>query len=125
MRIKVGDCVCFDGSDWKVAEFVAEVPGTPRMQFAVLVELVRLDRMTYRTVTVPVGLLERLEALEEEAVAAEETCERFRVAMTLAYGHVGVADVQSVPSDDAIIMGHVRAAAKMLKEALLHKKETP
>ena len=53
----------------------------------------------------------RIASLEAES-------ERLRAAMLDALGEVGAADVQSLASDDQIIMGHVRDAASILHAAL-------
>ena len=48
----------------------------------------------------------------------EKENKRLREAMREAWGDLACADTQSLESDDQIIMGHVRAAAAILRAAL-------
>jgi hypothetical protein len=48
---------------------------------------------------------------------------RLRASILEAYGEVGAAAMQSLDSDDQIIMGHVRDAARILRSALAGRKE--
>jgi len=59
-----------------------------------------------------------VEVLTARIASLKAEIERLRAAMLDALGEVGAADVQSLASDDQIIMGHVRDAASILHAAL-------
>ena len=48
---------------------------------------------------------------------------RLKKILEDAYGHVAAAELQSIPSDDQIIAGHVRDAAGLLKGAMACLRE--
>ena len=48
---------------------------------------------------------------------------RLKKLLEDAYGHVAAAELQSIPSDDQIIAGHVRDAAGLLKGAMACLRE--
>ena len=48
---------------------------------------------------------------------------RLKKMLEDAYGHVAAAELQSIPSDDQIIAGHVRDAAGLLKGAMACLRE--
>jgi hypothetical protein len=58
-----------------------------------------------------------IDELRSDAKAKTAECECLRAEMLEAFGHVGAARVQSISSDDQIIMGHVREAERILAAA--------
>lgn len=57
-----------------------------------------------------------------DLVALRAENARLREVMREAWGSLACADMQSLPSDDQIIMGRIREAATMLRMAMRDQK---
>ena len=60
--------------------------------------------------------VEELESRLSEMTELQAANEKLREAMNEIYSHLAAAISQSIPTDDQIIMGHVRDACKIAEE---------
>lgn len=68
--------------------------------------------------------IKEVEAFPDDAANIIEQRGQMRQALLEIAGHLGAADTQSVPSDDQIIMDHVREAYALAKSALTDSRRS-